>query len=141
MRFLIACALEAQRRVLSLLRRNHSTFHPPSLRRGAPIGQALPVILFPGSPAQARRREGSRRAWSCVRIAAMELTWYGRTCIRLRGRDAIVVADPYTAVVGPTGRGITGEVADWVGHPPEQLRAMKDGIARLNAEGAARIID
>ena len=40
----------------------------------------------------------------------MELTWYGRTCIRLRGRDAVVVADPYTDVVGPTGRGITGEV-------------------------------
>jgi hypothetical protein len=36
---------------------------------------------------------------------------------------------------------ITGEVEDWVGHTPEQLRAMRDGIARLNAEGAARIID
>ncbi len=25
----------------------------------------------------------------------MELTWYGRTCIRLRGKDAVVVNDPY----------------------------------------------
>jgi L-ascorbate metabolism protein UlaG (beta-lactamase superfamily) len=40
----------------------------------------------------------------------MEITWYGRTCIRLRGRDAVVVADPFQAVVGPTGRGITGEI-------------------------------
>ena len=25
----------------------------------------------------------------------MELTWYGRTCVRLRGKDAVLVADPY----------------------------------------------
>lgn len=43
----------------------------------------------------------------------MELTWYGRTCVRLRGRDAVVVADPYQAVVGPTGRGITGEIVTY----------------------------
>jgi len=30
---------------------------------------------------------------------------------------------------------ITGEVKDWVGHTPEQLQAMKDGLARLKAEG------
>ena len=36
---------------------------------------------------------------------------------------------------------ITGEVEDWVGHTPEQLQAMRDGLARLNAEGAAHIID
>ena len=40
----------------------------------------------------------------------MELTWYGRTCVRLKGRDAVVVADPYQSVVGPTGRGITGDI-------------------------------
>ena len=28
------------------------------------------------------------------RIGAMELTWYGRTCVRLRGRDAVVVDRP-----------------------------------------------
>jgi len=36
---------------------------------------------------------------------------------------------------------IVGEVEDWVGHTPEQLQAMRDGIARLDAEGAAHIID
>jgi L-ascorbate metabolism protein UlaG (beta-lactamase superfamily) len=49
----------------------------------------------------------------------MELTWYGRTCIRLRGRDAVVVADPYQAVVGPTGRGITGEIVTY-SHPDDR---------------------
>ena len=48
----------------------------------------------------------------------MEVTWYGRTCIRLRGRDAVVVNDPYQAVVGPTGRGITGDVVTF-SHPDD----------------------
>ena len=43
----------------------------------------------------------------------MELTWYGRTCIRLRGRDATVVSDAYQAVVGPTGRGITADIVTY----------------------------
>jgi L-ascorbate metabolism protein UlaG (beta-lactamase superfamily) len=49
----------------------------------------------------------------------MELTWYGRTCIRLRGRDAVVVADPYQTIVGPTGRGITGEIVTY-SHPDDR---------------------
>jgi L-ascorbate metabolism protein UlaG (beta-lactamase superfamily) len=48
----------------------------------------------------------------------MELTWYGRTCIRLKGRDAVVVNDPYPAIVGPTGRGITGDVITF-SHPDD----------------------
>ena len=36
---------------------------------------------------------------------------------------------------------VTGEVEDWVGHSPEQLQAMKDGLARLQAEGRAEIIE
>ena len=36
---------------------------------------------------------------------------------------------------------VTGEVEDWVGHTPEQLQAMKDGLARLEAEGNATIED
>jgi L-ascorbate metabolism protein UlaG (beta-lactamase superfamily) len=49
----------------------------------------------------------------------MEITWYGRTCVRLRGRDAVVVADPYPAVVGPTGRGITGDICTF-SHPDDE---------------------
>ena len=50
---------------------------------------------------------------------AMELTWYGRTCVRLRGKDAVVVADPYQSVVGPTGRGITGDIVTF-SHPDDR---------------------
>ena len=48
----------------------------------------------------------------------MEVTWYGRTCVRLRGRDAVVVTDPYQSVVGPTGRGITGDIVTF-SHPDD----------------------
>jgi L-ascorbate metabolism protein UlaG (beta-lactamase superfamily) len=48
----------------------------------------------------------------------VEVQWYGRTCIRLRGRDAVVVSDPYQAVVGPTGRGITGDIVTF-SHPDD----------------------
>jgi L-ascorbate metabolism protein UlaG (beta-lactamase superfamily) len=48
----------------------------------------------------------------------VEITWYGGTCTRLRGRDATVVADAYTSIVGPTGRGITGDIATY-SHPDD----------------------
>jgi L-ascorbate metabolism protein UlaG (beta-lactamase superfamily) len=62
----------------------------------------------------------------------MELTWYGRTCIRLRGKDAVVVNDPYPAIVGPTGRGITGDVVTF-SHPDDTPLAKKPG--RLSRDG------
>ena len=36
---------------------------------------------------------------------------------------------------------VIGEVAEWQGHSPEQLQAMKEGLARLKAEGRDYIID
>jgi len=68
----------------------------------------------------------------------MELTWYGRTCIRLRGKDAVVVADPYQSVVGPTGRGITGDIVTF-SHPDDaplpkaKGRTTRDGATHLPA--------
>jgi L-ascorbate metabolism protein UlaG (beta-lactamase superfamily) len=49
----------------------------------------------------------------------MELTWYGRTCVRIRGKDAVVVSDPFQSVVGPTGRGISGDVVTF-SHPDDR---------------------
>lgn len=43
----------------------------------------------------------------------MEITWYGQTCVRLRGRDAVVVADAFQSIVGPTGRGVTADIATY----------------------------
>jgi L-ascorbate metabolism protein UlaG (beta-lactamase superfamily) len=60
----------------------------------------------------------------------MEVTWYGRTCVRLRGRDAVVVTDPYQSVVGPTGRGITGDIVTF-SHPDDtRLPRAKGKLSR-----------
>ena len=34
---------------------------------------------------------------------------------------------------------VIGEITEWTGHTPEQLQAMRDGLARLEAEGKAHI--
>lgn len=34
---------------------------------------------------------------------------------------------------------VTGEITSWVGHPAEQVQAMKDNLARLAAEGVRAI--
>ncbi len=36
---------------------------------------------------------------------------------------------------------VTGEVNGWVGHSPERLQEMKDGLARLKEQGIATIED
>jgi Rifampin ADP-ribosyl transferase len=36
---------------------------------------------------------------------------------------------------------VTGEITEWKGHAPEQLQAMKDGLARLAAQGIKAIED
>ena len=36
---------------------------------------------------------------------------------------------------------VTGEIKGWLGHSPEQLQAMRDGLARLEAEGRNVIHD
>jgi rifampin ADP-ribosylating transferase len=36
---------------------------------------------------------------------------------------------------------IIAEVTAWRGHPPDQIEAMKDGLARLHRENAGSIID
>lgn len=34
---------------------------------------------------------------------------------------------------------VTGEVTEWNGHAPERLQAMKDGVARMTAQGIEAI--
>jgi rifampin ADP-ribosylating transferase len=36
---------------------------------------------------------------------------------------------------------VVGELADWVGHPPDTLQAMQDGLEALKRRGAAHIED
>jgi rifampin ADP-ribosylating transferase len=36
---------------------------------------------------------------------------------------------------------VVGEIVDWVGHSPEKLKAMRDGLDALKQQGAAQIED
>jgi L-ascorbate metabolism protein UlaG (beta-lactamase superfamily) len=68
----------------------------------------------------------------------MEVQWYGRTCVRLRGKDAVLVADPYQAVVGPTGRGITGDIVTF-SHPDDTPLAKGKPKGHLSRDGSTLI--
>lgn len=68
----------------------------------------------------------------------MEVQWYGRTCVRLRGKDAVVVADPYQSVVGPTGRGITGDVVTF-SHPDDTRLARGKPKGKLSRDGSTLV--
>lgn len=68
----------------------------------------------------------------------MEVQWYGRTCVRLRGRDAVLVADPYQSIVGPTGRGITGDIVTF-SHPDDAPLARGKPKGRLSRDGSTLV--
>jgi L-ascorbate metabolism protein UlaG (beta-lactamase superfamily) len=68
----------------------------------------------------------------------MEVQWFGRTCVRLRGKDAVVVADPYQSVVGPTGRGITGDIVTF-SHPDDTPLGRGKPKGRLSRDGTTLI--
>ncbi len=58
----------------------------------------------------------------------MEITWLGDTCVRLKGREGIVVSDAYRSVAGPTGRGLTADICTY-SHADDASIAKKDGRA------------
>jgi L-ascorbate metabolism protein UlaG (beta-lactamase superfamily) len=43
----------------------------------------------------------------------VEITWLGATCVRFKGREGVVVADPFRSVAGPTGRGLTADIVSF----------------------------
>jgi hypothetical protein len=65
----------------------------------------------------------------------MEITWYGETAVRLRGREGVVAADAYRAVVGPTGRGLTADIATYSHAEPDPGRIGGRGAKSTAADG------
>lgn len=59
----------------------------------------------------------------------MEIVSFGETCLRLRGKEGIVVTDPFPRIVGPTGRGLTADIATY---------SHVDGQSTLGLESSAR---
>jgi L-ascorbate metabolism protein UlaG (beta-lactamase superfamily) len=58
----------------------------------------------------------------------VEITWYGGGCLRLRGREGVIVADAYRSIVGPTGRGLTADIVTY-SHPDPQPVATRGAWA------------
>jgi hypothetical protein len=54
----------------------------------------------------------------------------------MRGKDAVVVADAYQSIVGPTGRGITGDIVTY-SHPDDSPLPKAKG--RLSRDGSTVI--
>ena len=90
--------------------------------------------------------------------ATLEAATWGAELARSEGRERIYIVEPtgpfeddpnltdkkFPGNMTASYRSqdplrIVGEVTDWVGHTPEQLQAMRDGLARLQAEGRAEI--
>jgi L-ascorbate metabolism protein UlaG (beta-lactamase superfamily) len=69
-----------------------------------------------------RRLDGHRSTYGT--IGRMEITWYGGSCVRLKGREGIVAADPYRAIVGPTGRGLTADIVTF-SHAEDEAVAVR----------------
>jgi L-ascorbate metabolism protein UlaG (beta-lactamase superfamily) len=67
----------------------------------------------------------------------MEITWYGGSCIRLRGKEGVIAADAYRSIVGPTGRGLVADIVTYSHADPRPLPAK--GKARVAApDGVVR---
>jgi hypothetical protein len=65
-------------------------------------------------------------------MGAMEIVSYGETCLRLRGKEGIVVTDAFPRIVGPTGRGLTADIATY-SHPDGQSSLGLESISRAAA--------
>ena len=67
----------------------------------------------------------------------MEIVSFGETCLRLRGREGVVVTDAYPRIVGPTGRGLTADIATY-SHPDGQSTLGLESSARGGGAGSTR---
>jgi len=102
---------------------------------------------------------GARKAASWVYLTGtLEAAIWGAELAAGNGRQRIYIVEPTGEIVddpnltnqrfpgNPTlsyrsrdPLRVTGEITEWQGHSPEQLRHMKDSIARLEAQGIEAI--
>ena len=68
----------------------------------------------------------------------MEITWYGGSCVRLKGREGVVAADPFRSIAGPTGRGLTADIVSY-SHQDESVVTGRG--AKAKADVTSRQLD
>ena len=84
---------------------------------------------------------GPRRFAVCPSLLALrhnqavEITSYGGTCLRFKGREGTVAADPYAALVGPTGRGVTADIVTYSHPDRQQALGLDKPAAHTRGEG------
>src|SRR6476659_7231929 len=77
----------------------HARPIPSILRDGDPLNRVSASTLPPSSAGVIGRAPALVRFPHTFR-RPMEITWYGRACIRLKGRDATVITDPCPPATG-----------------------------------------
>ena len=135
---------------------NLARFVERTFYHGTRADLAVGDLLRPGFTSNFAERKLSWIYFS----ASLEAAIWGAELARGEGRERIYIVEPTDEFEddpnltdkkfpgNPTesyrSRGplrVVGEVTDWQGHSPEQLEAMKTGLARLEAEGRNHIID
>jgi rifampin ADP-ribosylating transferase len=128
----------------------------PPFYHGTRADMAAGDLLSPGF----RSNFADRRLSWIYFSATLEAATWGAELAKGEGRERIYIVEPTSAFEddpnltdkkfpgNPTKSyrsrdplRILGEVQEWQGHSPEQLQTMKDGLARLEAEGRNHIID
>ncbi|VEG45401.1 rifampin ADP-ribosyl transferase [Mycolicibacterium flavescens] len=124
---------------------------------GTKADLAVGDLLVPGRPSNFEEERISNHVYITQTLDAA--TW-GAEMAAGEGRGRIYIVEPLGAVEddpnvtdkklpgNPTRSyrtrepvRIVGEITDWVGHPPEQLQAMLDGLEDLRRRGLAVIYD
>jgi hypothetical protein len=65
----------------------------------------------------------------------MEITSFGQTCLRFKGREGVVVADAFTSIVGPTGRGLTADIVTYSHAERQPTLDLDRPVAQRRGEG------
>jgi rifampin ADP-ribosylating transferase len=132
--------------------------HPSgALFHGTKADLAVGDLLVPG---HASNYEDGRVANHVYLTATLDAAAWGAELAVGEGRGRIYVVEPTGAVEddpnvtdkklpgNPTRSyrtrepvRVVGELVDWTGHTPEQLQAMRDGLAELQRQGLAVIYD
>nr|WP_199719009.1 NAD(+)--rifampin ADP-ribosyltransferase [Cryobacterium melibiosiphilum] len=132
-------------------------YEPGVFLHGTKADLAVGDVLVPGRDSNF---EAGRRANHVYLTSTLDAATWGAELAAGVGRGRIYIVEPTGAVEddpnvtdkkfpgNPTRSyrtrepvQIVGELVDWIGHAPEQVQSMRDGLAALTREGRAVIDD
>ena len=64
----------------------------------------------------------------------MEITSFGETCLRLRGKEGVVAANAFPRIVGPTGRGLTADILTFSHSDGQSTLGLETPAAAMRAD-------